>query len=207
MMLVRSVVLALLLSTGAAFAAAPPADDPSRTRPGAAEAPAISGDTADLSRSERLDRYFKTLKDDPSAEAAKDAERAIIRLWMQSGSDTVDLLMGWTAKAIGEKNYVLALDYLDRVTVLMPDYAEGWNRRATVHFLLDEYGKSLSDIARTLELEPRHFGALAGLGAILVELGEKNRAIGVYKQALAIDPLLSEVRKSLDELESDGKNI
>jgi tetratricopeptide (TPR) repeat protein len=207
MMLVRSIVFALALSTGAALAAAPARDDPQRTGPAAATAPAAPDDTANLSRSDRLNRYFDTLKDDPSAEAAKDAERAIIRIWMQSGSDTVDLLMDWAVKAIAEKNYPLALDYLDRVTVLMPDYAEGWNRRATVYFLLDDYGKSLTDIARTLELEPRHFGALAGLGAILVELGEKNRAIGIYKQALAIDPLLSEVRKSLDELESDGTNI
>ncbi len=116
------------------------------------------------------------------------AEAAILKLWLESGSDTVDLLMERTLKAMDEKNYSLALDFLDRIVTLEPDYVEGWNKRATVFYLTDDYGKSVSDIERVLSIEPRHFGALAGLGTILRELGDDKRALEAYRQALALDP-------------------
>jgi tetratricopeptide (TPR) repeat protein len=152
-------------------------------------------------RATRLDRLFAALRDAKSEDAAKEAETDIIQLWLQSGSDTVDLLMTWTLQAIEEKDYSLALDFLDRITILKPDYAEGWNKRATVYFLLDDYEKSISDIGHTLALEPRHFGALSGLGTMMRELGDEKHAIAAYKQALAIDPYLDNVKKALGELE------
>src|SRR5690349_15748433 len=91
------------------------------------------------SREDRLDSLFTTLKSTADKNAAKAAENDIITLWLESGSDTVDLMMSWTLAAIEEKDYGLALDYLDRMLVLRPDYAEGWNKRATVHFLKDDY--------------------------------------------------------------------
>ena len=116
--------------------------------------------------------------------------------------------MGWSIRAMTAKDYPLALDYLDRITTLKPDFAEGWNKRATVYFLLEDYAKSIADIQKTLALEPRHFGALSGLGMILSSLGEKLRAIDAYKQALAVDPHLDKVREAMEALEKEtGRDI
>ena len=154
------------------------------------------------SRAVRIDTLIETLRATKDERAGRDAERALLELWLASGSDTVDLLMSWSLKAMENKNYALALDFLDRITIMKPDYAEGWNKRATVHFLLDDYGRSLADIARVLELEPRHFGALSGLALVFRGLEQNQRAIAAYRQALAIDPYLDDVRNALDELEA-----
>ena len=160
------------------------------------------------SRAEQLETLFATLKTAKDAEAGRSAENAIVGLWLESGSDTIDLLMTWAIAATAEKDYATALDFLDRVTMLDPEFAEGWNRRATVYFLLDDYGKSIADVERTLQLEPRHFGALAGLGAMLSNLGESQRAIEAYRQALAVDPFLDKVRDALKKLEKEtGRDI
>jgi tetratricopeptide (TPR) repeat protein len=161
------------------------------------------------SRADRLDTLFDTLKSSTDPKAAKSAENDIIGLWLQSGSDTIDLLMQWALAAIEEKNYPLALDYLDRMIVMQPDFAEAWNKRATVHFLLDDYSRAISDIERTLQLEPRHFGALSGLGAIMRDIGERERAIAAYRRALEFDPHLDKVKEALQEIEKEtaGRDI
>jgi Flp pilus assembly protein TadD len=169
----------------------------------------VEAKAVEPSRAEQLDMLFATLKTSPDAEAAKAAEDDIIKLWLESGSDTVDLLMGWSLAAIEEKNYALALDYLDRIVTMKPDYAEGWNKRATVHFLVDDYSKAIADIERTLALEPRHFGALSGLGTIMRDIGENERAVTAYRQALQVDPHLENVKQALDEIEKEeaGEDI
>jgi tetratricopeptide (TPR) repeat protein len=172
--------------------------------------PSVGADKGPVkSAGEQLDDLFKTLKTAPSKEAAQAAEDAIWRLWLQSGSDTVDLLMSWAMKAMAAKDYATALDFLDRVVTMKPDYAEGWNKRATVYFMMNDYSKSIADIGKTLALEPRHFGALSGLGMIMRELGDDKRAIEAYQNALAVDPNLEGVQKALDELRSKaaGKQI
>jgi len=198
--------LAVVVTLGAAAAqeVAPPIAAPSALNP---NGDAASGERTPLSRKEQLDQLFATLATADSAEVARATEEKIIGLWMESGSDTVDLLMKWTLQAIDDENYPLALDFLDRITTLKPDYVEGWNKRATVYFLTDDYSKSLADIQRVLALEPRHFAALSGLGAILSDIGEDQRAIEVYKRVLAIDPNLDSVKKALDEIESAGSKI
>lgn len=168
---------------------------------------AVAGEDRPLSGEARLDPLFDTLAtaDEDAAEAA---EHDIIAVWMESGSDTVDLLMQWTLGAIEAKDYALALDYLDRITALEPEYVEGWNKRATVHFLKEDYAKSIADIERVLALEPRHFGALSGLGTILHEIGEEKRAIEAYKRALAINPHLDNVKKALEDIDVEtGRGI
>ena len=160
------------------------------------------------SRAEQLDMLFADLKSAKDDATAKQSEDAIIALWLQSGSDTVDLLMSWSVQAIASKDYAQALDILDRVVTLKPDYAEGWNKRATVYFLTDKYGQAISDIEHVLVLEPRHFGALVGLGSIFRVMGDDMRAIAAFKQALALDPHLGNARKVLDDLEKKtGQNI
>jgi tetratricopeptide (TPR) repeat protein len=172
--------------------------------------PSVGADKAPAkSKAEQLDSLFQTLKTASSKEAAKAAEDGIWHLWLESGSDTTDLLMTWAMKAMEAKDYAAALDFLDRVVIMQPGFAEGWNKRATVYFLMDDYSKSIADIGKTLALEPRHFGALSGLGMIMREIGDDKRAIEAYQRALAVDPNLDGVQKALDELQAKaaGKQI
>jgi tetratricopeptide (TPR) repeat protein len=191
----------------------PPGDDSGPSiAPDEAPPPDASAEAPEVpqkSKAAELDDLFATLKTVKDKEKGKEAELAILRLWLESGSDTVDLLMGWSLKAMEQKNYALALDFLDRIVAMKPDYAEGWNKRATVHFLMEDYSKSIADIGRTLELEPRHFGALSGLGMILANIGDDKRAIEAYKRALDVDPYLDNVDNALENLEAkvSGKDI
>lgn len=173
-------------------------------------APSISDET-DLAppatKAERIDLLFETLMTSKDRQLAEEAERGIIKLWHESGSDTVDLLMSWALEAMEDKRYPRALDFLDRVVVMEPDYVEGWNKRATVHFLLDDYSRSIADIARVLELESRHFGALSGLGIILRGLGDKEQAIAAYERALEVNPYLEGAREALDELDAETRGM
>jgi tetratricopeptide (TPR) repeat protein len=190
--------LALAIGAGAAWA--------EETGPsvGQGDPPVV----AEVSKSERIDTLFASLKSETDADAAGEIENAILALWLESGSDSVDLLMQWTLKAMEEKQYPRALDFLDRIILLDPTYVEGWNKRATVYFLMDDYGKSIADIGKVLELEPRHFGALSGLGIIMRSIGDDERAKAAFREALAIDPHLQNVREELDSLEAEtaGEN-
>ena len=150
-----------------------------------------------------LDDLFAKLPDHAGKRAGRMIEAEILRRFEKSGSDTADLLMSWADKAIEEKTYPLALDILDQIVLLRPTFAEAWNKRATVHYILDDYGSSVSDIRQTLAIEPRHFGALAGLGIILQGMDRKDAAIQAYQRALEINPQLDKVRESLERLEKE----
>ena len=133
---------------------------------------------------------------------AADALAAQVQtLWNQSGSEAVDLLMRRSSLAMRTRNYALALDLLDTVIALAPDYAEGWNRRATVHYLRDDYARSIADVEQVLRLEPRHFGALSGIGFILDELGQDRQAQLFLSEALRVHPHIQRTRERLDAIE------
>lgn len=148
-----------------------------------------------------LDRLFEKLRRDPTNSTASATAKMIWREWSNSGSKSIDLLMNWAASAMEKKQHAKALDLLDQVTVLAPDYAEGWNRRATVHFFMDDYGRSLSDIEATLTLEPRHFGALSGLAVILQRTGREKAALKTWYQVLQIYPANAQAQQSVLDLE------
>jgi len=156
-----------------------------------------------------LDTLFEALKLAPDSESAKSIEDRIWAIWIVSGSDTCNLLMARAKAAADEKDFPLAIKLLDAVIALKPDYVEGWNRRATVYFLMKDYGHSVSDIREVLLREPRHFGALSGLGLILQEIGDDKHALAAYRRALAVDPHLEhvpDVVKTLSE-KVDGRDI
>jgi len=155
-------------------------------------------------REDKLAALFDTLKAAADERAARDAEDRIFEIWMDSGSPTINVLMDWTMKAMDDENYPLALDFLDRITTLEPDYAEGWNKRATVFFLTDQYGLAIGDLERVLALEPRHFGALAGLGQILREVGDPKRALDAFRAALAIDPHMEDIGEAMENIEKES---
>src|SRR6202046_2682637 len=123
-------------------------------------------------RTRGLEFLFGALKAAPDEASAKHVEARIWAIWLQTPSDTVSLLMMRSKAAMEAQNSEVALKLLDAVVKLRPDYIEGWNRRATLYYLKNDYVRSLEDIRQVLAREPRHFGALAGLGMIMQEYGD-----------------------------------
>jgi tetratricopeptide (TPR) repeat protein len=157
---------------------------------------------------ERLDELFAELKRAKNEHAAERIVARIAEEWSKSGSATIDLLMQWAQEAMDGEEYAAALDFLDQVVTLAPDYAEGWNRRATLHFAMDDYGKSMADIARTLRLEPRHFGAMSGMATIFQNTGRDEAALRAYERLLEVYPMMrsaqTEVGELIDDLTGEG---
>ena len=149
---------------------------------------------------QRLDSLFLRLKKERSTEQARGIANEIREVLVYSGSATVDFLMESAARAMDEKRYGAALDFLDQVTLLAPDYVEGWNRRATLHYLLGNYPKAMSDSARVLALEPRHLGALAGIAGILQESGQEQQALTAWENYLSHYPADREAQQQMIEL-------
>ncbi|WP_429094737.1 tetratricopeptide repeat protein [Aminobacter sp. BE322] len=155
-----------------------------------------------------LQVLFSDLKRERNEKAAERIASRIWDEWNKSGSSSVDLMMLWSQQAIEAKKYDVALDFLDQIVTLEPSYAEGWNRRATVHFLMQNYRKSMSDIEHTLELEPRHFGALSGMAQIMTATGRDELALKAWQRVLDIYPMLrnaqNEVSRLSEELAGEG---
>lgn len=156
-----------------------------------------------------LDTLFGALKIAPDESSAKAIEDRIWAIWMSSDSDTCNLLMSRVKDATDDKDYDLALKLLDAITTIKPDYVEAWNRRATLHYVKHEYGRALADIREVLAREPRHFGALEGLGLILQDIGDDKHALEAYSAALAIDPHLRNVPDMVKTLREkvEGRDI
>ncbi|MEO0976903.1 MAG: tetratricopeptide repeat protein [Pseudomonadota bacterium] len=153
----------------------------------------------------RLDQLFDDLAQSGEPSDAERAAREIQMIWMESGSDTVDILMSRAGQAIQADDHALALDLLDVVVILKPSFAEGWNRRATVHYMREDFGKSLVDIERTLALEPRHWGALSGLAIIQRRLGFDDDALVTFKRALEVNPGLENAVEAIEDLEKKAE--
>ena len=156
-----------------------------------------------------LDTLFAALKIAPDDDSARAIEQRIWAVWMISGSDTCNLLMSRVKAATAAKDYDLALKLLDAVVEIKPDYVEGWNQRATIYYLKDDYGHAIADIGQVLKREPRHFGALSGLGVILQEIGDDKDALKAYRDALKIDPHLEHIPDVVKELsvKVEGREI
>jgi tetratricopeptide (TPR) repeat protein len=156
-----------------------------------------------------LDRLFEALKIAPDADSAKYIEGRIWALWFASGSDTATLLMGRVKTATDAKDMDLALKLLNAVIDIKPDFLEAWNRRATLHFMKKDYGAAIADIQQVLSREPRHFGALSGLGIILQEIGDDKNALEAFRRATAIHPHLERIPDLVKKLSEkvDGRDI
>ena len=118
----------------------------------------------------RLDALFEQLLASDDRETARRIEGTIWRIWTESGSATIDELMTLGVAAMGNGQFDTALESFDAIIEAAPDFAEGWNKRATVYYLIEEYPASVRDVEATLRLEPRHFGALSGMGLIYTAL-------------------------------------
>lgn len=156
-----------------------------------------------------LDALFADLAKARSAEEGKAIEAAIQKVWLQSGSPSIDILMGRGLEAFGQKDYDRALFYFNEVVMLAPGFAEGWNKRAAIYYLKDDYSAALKDLEHVLRLEPRHFAAMGGLAIMLQELGDKKGALEVFRRALAINPWLDNAMQAEKRLSTDveGRGI
>ncbi len=160
-------------------------------------------------RGKVLDALHSRLKAADDADDAKSVATAIERVWLRSGSDTADLLMTRAVAAIAGDDHKTAESLLDSIVSLEPEWAEGWNRRAMVRLRADNIDGAMSDLEHALKIEPRHFVALAGLGAILHKSGLDKRALDAYRRALDLYPQQPDIRKSVEKLQIDveGRDI
>ncbi len=180
----------------------------SATAARADDPPAATTPPVAVTKEARFDQLFADLKRERNEKAAERIAGRIWGEWFQSGSASIDLMMQWSQKAMDDQKFDVALDFLDQVVTLQPKYAEGWNRRATVHYMMRNFGKSMSDIDQTLQLEPRHFGALSGLAQIMAATGHKQSALEAWQKVLAIYPMMRSAQDQVatlsEELAGEG---
>ena len=197
---------ALVLAAPAAAQNGPPQPAPAKpewVKP-PAQLPHVGGDP-----SKSLDFLFGALKAAPDATIAKAIEARIWAVWAVSRSDTANLLMLRARTALNGKDSDLAIKFLGAIIKIKPDYVEAWNERATLYFTRKDYGRALADIREVLKREPRHFGALAGLGLILQDIGDDKQALEVYRRVLAIYPRMEHIPDAVKRLQEkvDGRDI
>ncbi|MEZ5730875.1 MAG: tetratricopeptide repeat protein [Paracoccaceae bacterium] len=153
-----------------------------------------------LSQASTLDELYEQLAD-PDNDKWHRTQSDIQREWSKSGSPAMDLLLKRGQDAIQEGDLAAAIEHLTALTDHAPDFAEGWNARATAYFLAGMFGPSVADIRRTLALNPHHYGALAGLGMILEQTERDQSAIEAYRASLAIHPHQEGIKEALKRLE------
>ncbi|MDP4025388.1 tetratricopeptide repeat protein [Methylobacterium sp. NEAU 140] len=200
LLVAAAVLAAAVLIAGGAPAA------PERGRPGKADREAPEKPAP---KPPSLDDLFARLKASADPAEAKGIARLIERRLDRSGSATADLLTDRARQAMTSHDFPLAAELMDRVTALEPTWAEGWNRRATVFWLLSDKADALADLQRALVLEPRHFEAWASLGRIYESMEDKARALAAFRRAQGLYPQMEKVREAVDRLapEVDGRDL
>jgi tetratricopeptide (TPR) repeat protein len=200
----RFLVAFLTAAVAATHAAPAAAQSGKRSEPSAKPPQVTRGE-----RIRNLDFLFGALKVAPDDVTAKAIEERIWALWTASHSDTANLLMTRVKTAIEAKDLDLAIKLLDAIVKVKPDYVEAWNRRATIFYMKKDYGRALADIRQVLKREPRHFGALAGFGLILQDIGDDKQALEVYRRALTLYPRMERIPDLVKTLQEkvEGRNI
>jgi tetratricopeptide (TPR) repeat protein len=162
-----------------------------------------------LDRAQQLDGLFAALKAAPNAQIAKQIEKRIEVALAVTESDTLNLLMVRAQTTMQAKEFKTAMELLDSIIQINPQYTEAWARRATLHFAQKDFYRSLADLRVVLGQEPRHYQALAGLGVVLQDIGEDKRALEAYRRAIEINPHLEnipEIARRL-KLKVEGRDI
>ena len=154
-------------------------------------------------RRKTLDDLYAKLAAATDEGEAKSVASLITAIWQRSSSDTANLLMSRADTATAARDYPAALRILDKLVELQPDWAEAWNRRATVRFLAGDLDGSMADVEHVLKLEPKHFAALNGLAMILQRTGFDKQALQVYRRAAAVYPHQPELERTIEKLSLD----
>lgn len=150
-----------------------------------------------------LDDLFTRLHETTSSTEASLIQRRIWSIWYESDDPQVEALMTDGLEAMQTRKFYSAISVFSKVIKIAPDFAEGWNRRATVYYLIGQYEKSLTDVDKVLALEPRHFGAWSGAGQIYNQLERKRESMNAFRKALAVNPHMPSPRIMLERLEKD----
>src|SRR6516162_8006736 len=205
----RILCLAVLLAGTGGLAPAIAQNDPGPPARQEKKLPEAPAKLPKVDRTKNLDFLFGALKAAPDNVSAKHVEARIWAVWLQTPSDTAALLMTRAKAAVDAQKIDVAIKLLDSVIKLRPNYVEDWNRRATLYYMQNDYARSLADIAQVLAREPRHFGALAGLGMIMQDLGDDKHALEAFRKALAINPHLEKVPELVKQLSEkvEGRDI
>lgn len=152
---------------------------------------------------QRLDGLFEILRSSDDEAVLEETESAIWKIWYDSGEQAVDEKMERAAGLMLVGNLPAAERIYTEIIEMLPNFSEGWNRRATVRFYQSDYAGSLDDIEETLRLEPRHFGAIWGLGMILGSQGDYERAILAFERLLEIKPNARDARPRIELLKQE----
>ncbi len=148
----------------------------------------------------RLDRLFAVIQTSDQPARARVAERAIWSIWLETEDADALAIMERGVDAMRESRLEDALAEFDTLVEAAPDFAEAWNKRATVHYMLGNLDESIADVEETLALEPRHFGALSGLGQIQILKRDDAAALDAFEQALAVHPHLANTKGIVEAL-------
>jgi len=189
--------LALVPALAVAQVAPPDAESENQSS-GEAPAAALQDETPEA----RLERLFGALGN-ADGDAADRIADEITTVWARSGSASMDLLLQRARKATSEEEFEKARAHVSALTRLAPDFAEGWNASATLYFMQEEYWLSVEHIQKTLELEPRHFGALAGLAIILERVGRKEASLKTWEKVQALFPGMERAQEAIDRLKPE----
>ncbi len=202
-MRIATALAALLIATPA-WAQVPTPQPPAAAQPQVAPQPEKSRaereEEAALDRREKTDNLLDRLALTRDGREAKLVEAMIWKQWIESGSPTGDLLLQYGATALNESDVEKAKGVLDALVETTPDFAEGWNKRATLNYYAGRYDNALSDVNAALALEPRHFAALSGRGLVLEALNRKAEALESYRLALAVYPAMDGLKDKVRDL-------
>jgi len=161
----------------------------------------IMGRTAMAAQDDpRLNDLFAELKTAQTMGDVAGIEAQIWHLWGLSSDAAIDRILAGGAAAMNHRQFDAALTSFNTVIEMRPDFAEGWNKRATLYYLIGEYERSIADVERTLALEPRHFGALSGLGLVNLALKRPAEALAAFEAALAVHPHMPHAKNMIERL-------
>ena len=150
----------------------------------------------------RLNNLFKKLNETENQDEIRDLISDIWNIWYEVDDPKVIEYFEKGIQAMNLRNYPLAIRFFNNLIEEEPNFAEGWNKRATVHFMMGNFDQSMQDIIKTLELEPRHFGALDGMGLIIIHQGQFQQAIDVYDKMLEIFPFSVKTMDKKERIQS-----
>jgi tetratricopeptide (TPR) repeat protein len=160
------------------------------------EGGAATGDMSDPDDEMTEAAALAALKSADAARVAR-AAAALWEMWCRSGRADVDLLLRQGVEAIERQELKGAESLFSRIIALVPEFAEGWNKRATVRYLLQEFEAAIDDCRQTLARNPHHFGALSGQGLCHMALSQHREAAAMFRRALEVHPHLGAARQNL----------
>ena len=154
----------------------------------------------------RLEPLFSRLQSTQDPREAAQIQERIWDLWMYSEKEDLNALMKQGTFAMAARDFELALESFNALIELAPDLAEAWNKRATLFYLMQNYEASVADVKKTLALEPRHFGAIVGMGLIYESLGDQEAALEAFKRGLKVNPHMPHIKEKSEQLARELKD-